>query len=288
MYGYIYKTTNLLNGKIYIGQKKSNVFRPDYYGSGVIINRAIEKYGKENFKIEIVEWCKNRDDLCEREIFHIANEKSLYGFGKGYNITPGGEYGDSFTHHPDKEEIRKRMSIANTGRKHTEEWKKKASIRMSGKNNPMYGVPSPNKGKKASLETIEKLRKINRGRKYTEEQKKKMRKKYNETVKNRTPEKQKEIHERMSKASKKRLVDYEHPQNKKVYVYENDILVNEFKNSVYCRNYYYDNYGLPKKTMLHNLRNDKPILPDNPQGIRKDLYNIRKQFKDYDFTHIKR
>lgn len=44
----IYKTTNLINGKIYIGQDSKD--RPNYYGSGKLIHRAIKKYGKENFK----------------------------------------------------------------------------------------------------------------------------------------------------------------------------------------------------------------------------------------------
>ena len=47
MYGYIYKTTNLVNGKIYIGQHKSNTFDTNYYGSGTILNKAIQKINDE-------------------------------------------------------------------------------------------------------------------------------------------------------------------------------------------------------------------------------------------------
>lgn len=52
MYGYIYKTTNLINNKIYIGQHKVKEEKIDnsYYGSGKLIIQAIKKYGKENFK----------------------------------------------------------------------------------------------------------------------------------------------------------------------------------------------------------------------------------------------
>ena len=54
MYGYIYKTTNLLNSKIYVGQKKSNIFLEEkYLGSGVRLNSAIKSYGKENFTVEL-------------------------------------------------------------------------------------------------------------------------------------------------------------------------------------------------------------------------------------------
>ena len=41
----IYKTKNLVNNKIYIGQDKNN--NPKYLGSGLILNRSIKKYGKE-------------------------------------------------------------------------------------------------------------------------------------------------------------------------------------------------------------------------------------------------
>lgn len=43
MYGYIYKTTNLINGKIYIGQHKSEEYDSSYYGSGKKILRALKK-----------------------------------------------------------------------------------------------------------------------------------------------------------------------------------------------------------------------------------------------------
>jgi hypothetical protein len=49
-YGYIYKTTNLINGKIYIGQHKG-CLSSHYIGSGKLIRWAINKYGKRNFRI---------------------------------------------------------------------------------------------------------------------------------------------------------------------------------------------------------------------------------------------
>lgn len=47
MYGYVYKTTNIINGKMYIGQHKSEKFDESYKGSGVILTKALEKYGKK-------------------------------------------------------------------------------------------------------------------------------------------------------------------------------------------------------------------------------------------------
>ena len=58
MYGYIYKTTNLLNGKIYVGKhkwSKEGCLDENYLGSGTYLTRAIDKYGKENFICEILD-----------------------------------------------------------------------------------------------------------------------------------------------------------------------------------------------------------------------------------------
>jgi hypothetical protein len=53
MYGYIYKTTNTLTNKIYVGQKKSTYFLHEkYFGSGQIIKSIIKKYGKTNLTVD--------------------------------------------------------------------------------------------------------------------------------------------------------------------------------------------------------------------------------------------
>ena len=91
IYGYIYKTTNLVNNKIYIGQHKSQIFENiNYLGSGKNINRAIYKYGRENFKVELLEWCESKLKLDEREIYWISFFNSRDP-AIGYNITAGGE-----------------------------------------------------------------------------------------------------------------------------------------------------------------------------------------------------
>lgn len=56
---YIYMTTNLINGKKYIGQHKGKV-NDSYLGSGTTITKAIQKYGKENFKKDILCMCATR------------------------------------------------------------------------------------------------------------------------------------------------------------------------------------------------------------------------------------
>ncbi len=67
----IYKTTNLINGKFYVGKDASN--NPNYYGSGLLLAKAIKKYGKENFKKEILEECQSLKDLNIREKYWIAS-----------------------------------------------------------------------------------------------------------------------------------------------------------------------------------------------------------------------
>lgn len=64
----IYKITNILNGKIYIG--KDEFSNSEYFGSGKLIKRAIIKYGKKNFIKEILEdKIENKKILEEKEIF---------------------------------------------------------------------------------------------------------------------------------------------------------------------------------------------------------------------------
>ena len=66
-YHFIYKTTNLLNGKYYIGMHSTDKLDDGYLGSGRRLRYSINKYGKENHKREILEFCKTRKELKSRE-----------------------------------------------------------------------------------------------------------------------------------------------------------------------------------------------------------------------------
>ena len=57
----IYKITNLINSKIYIG--KDTTSDPNYYGSGILIRKSIQKYGIENFLKEVIDTAENNSDL---------------------------------------------------------------------------------------------------------------------------------------------------------------------------------------------------------------------------------
>lgn len=73
---YIYKTTNLINGKYYIGMHSTNDLGDGYIGSGKQLWYSIKKYGKKNFKCEILEMFLNRELLKEREKL-LVNEDIL-------------------------------------------------------------------------------------------------------------------------------------------------------------------------------------------------------------------
>ena len=88
----VYKTTNKITGKIYVGKDLNN--NPNYLGSGTYLSNSIAKYGRENFVKEILEICTDHDHLCERERFWIS-ELNAMDPEIGYNILPGGEGWDS-------------------------------------------------------------------------------------------------------------------------------------------------------------------------------------------------
>ena len=133
----IYKTTNIVNGKIYIGKDSKN--SPTYLGSGTLLKRAIKRYGVENFKKEMLEEC-TVGTIDSREIYWI-NFYNSTNPEIGYNIALGGSGGDTFTTHPDKssvrEKLRQRPLISESQRK-------KRSVFLK-ENNPMSDPISKNK-----------------------------------------------------------------------------------------------------------------------------------------------
>lgn len=101
----VYRTTNLINGKQYIG--KSVYDDPDYLGSGVLLKRAVEKYGPQNFKKTILEHCASEDQLNEREKFWIEIYDAVND-PNYYNVAPGGEGGNLYGN---TEEAKKRRGL---------------------------------------------------------------------------------------------------------------------------------------------------------------------------------
>lgn len=106
----VYKTTNKLNGRYYIGQDSKN--DPTYLGSGLLIIQAIEKYGKDNFQKDIIDYCASKEELNEKEKYWIQKLKAQQR-NVGYNIADGGSGGDVFSYHPNKEEYRKKLRASS-------------------------------------------------------------------------------------------------------------------------------------------------------------------------------
>lgn len=86
---YIYKVTNRINGKMYIGQHRYDGAGLDksYKGSGILLWKAYDKYGIENFDMELVEECPE-EDLNPLEQLYIEHYNTLKP--NGYNLTEGG------------------------------------------------------------------------------------------------------------------------------------------------------------------------------------------------------
>lgn len=128
MIGYIYKTTNKINQKIYIGKHQSTEYDDKYFGSGKILIRAIEKYGIENFANEIIDIANTDEELNKKEKFYIKHYKSLYG-KNCYNLASGGDGGNVFKYQTpeSKEQFIKKMTEINKRRCATEDFKNKIS-----------------------------------------------------------------------------------------------------------------------------------------------------------------
>jgi group I intron endonuclease len=118
IYGYIYKTTNLINNKIYIG-KREGKFSYNYFGSGILLNRAIKKYGKNNFIIEMIACAKDEKHLNELEKVFILKYRKILGRDKLYNLADGGEGGALYFGYGRtlSKETKDKISLALKGRK---------------------------------------------------------------------------------------------------------------------------------------------------------------------------
>ena len=78
-YFIIYRTTCLATNKFYIGMHKTKNLQDGYLGSGLILKRSINKYGKHTHKFEIIEFLPNLDSLIkrEREIVKVKSKQNL-------------------------------------------------------------------------------------------------------------------------------------------------------------------------------------------------------------------
>lgn len=164
---YVYLITNTINGKQYVGAHTTNNIDDGYLGSGNLIRRSIKKYGKENFKKEILKKCETIGEARKLEHPYINEYNTLHP--NGYNLHPNGGNGNE-RGKVSKESIDKfRISMSKVPR--TKEWKNNISKGLKGKTKSVrhcnnlsishIGQTSWCKGKTGifSKETIDKMSK---------------------------------------------------------------------------------------------------------------------------------
>lgn len=169
----IYKITNKVNGKIYIGKHQTKRLDDNYFGSGIQVRSAIKKYGRENFEKEILHIFDNEQDMNSKEIELVSEE--FCDRKDNYNLCPGGNGGWTYANklglsvpiqnqNVDKEKLGKAVSLglqnrkaagfklgnlatlrkdAFLGKTHSDEWKKNHSEFMKesakGEKNSQFG-----------------------------------------------------------------------------------------------------------------------------------------------------
>lgn len=168
---YFYKTINTINGKYYYGSGSKS----GYIGSGTILAQAITKYGKENFETHILREFDTRDQAFAFEdrflkLYNIAQDPMAY------NIKNEAKGGDTYSNHPDLENIRiklsksarryqspdtrKKIADTKTGVPLSESHRQSISDNhhdVTGENNPMYGRTHSTEAKEKMKERASRL-----------------------------------------------------------------------------------------------------------------------------------
>lgn len=137
---YIYKITNLCNNKIYVGIHKTESIDDGYMGSGKLLKAAIKKYGRENFRKEILETFDNEESMILKEQELVTAEFILDE--NNYNIMPGGKFGSlernglSFKNKKHSLETIEKIRNAAIGKTHSSATRKKLSDNNFSKTDP--------------------------------------------------------------------------------------------------------------------------------------------------------
>lgn len=257
----VYLTTNLVNGKQYVGSHRTKNINDSYIGSGYALIKSIKKYGKENFKREILEYC---DDIKEaRKLEQIYIEKYNTLTPNGYNISPTGGMGEWCGKHSDESLVK--MSISQKKRFDNIEEKEKISKRFSGTYEDLYGKVKSDKMKNEKSIFFQKNNPIkgkfgennpNFGSKRTEESKKKM----SESLKDKP--KSEEHKKSLSKAWEKRRIN--HPVSEETKMKMKNSSKGKINIKIYKvidpnGNVYLTNEGLTKFCEEHDLANSLMI-----------------------------
>lgn len=116
---YLYKITNKINGKFYIGMHSTDNLDDGYFGSGKLVKRSVQKHGKDAHQFEILEFAETRNDLRMLE-YSVVNSELLTN-PLCLNLKSGGEGGWG----PHTGESKQKISKSRIGKPRSEETKKK-------------------------------------------------------------------------------------------------------------------------------------------------------------------
>ena len=158
MFYTIYKVTNTINGKIYIGKHQTQNMNDNYMGSGKTIREAIKKYGKDSFVKEILFVFNNEAEMNECEKSIITEE--FVNRADTYNIGIGGEGGPHFKGRKHTLETRQKITESNLNREHGPYTGERLKKRIADNKNPerRKKVSEGLKGKPKTPEHKEKIR----------------------------------------------------------------------------------------------------------------------------------
>lgn len=168
----IYRITNLINGKSYVGKHVTDDLDDDYMGSGKLLKRAIQKYGSVNFRKDILEILdtESKMNLAERILVVTDHEVS-------YNLCPGGQGGWGYINENGLQQTERAIATRRKNgvrtnlllsKRHVEKLKTDPEYQREFSQSVKDGIKEKGNtwvGRKHSEETKQKMREAHRRRK---------------------------------------------------------------------------------------------------------------------------
>ena len=146
-YFYVYIVSNIETKKQYVGEHFTTNLDDSYLGSGIYLNRAIKKYGKSNFKKEILEFCNSKEDAFLLQEHYITKFNTL--LPNGYNISPTGGIWKSGGRHGEETKIKLRGPNPKKALHGEKNGMFKNGEKITGEKNGRFGIVLPDEIRKS-------------------------------------------------------------------------------------------------------------------------------------------